>query len=107
MSSNAGWTSPASAGAAAKRARFTPAHQPDAGDRKVGVTQPHAGKYLTILEHLEPPISHRHLPLNEFAAEDTGCERKSETSANQRRGGSITVNMAWSHYAEHRVAPLR
>ena len=51
-------------------------------------------------------IGHRPFPLNECAGEDTGCERKSETSAGQRRGGSIAVNMAWPHYAEYGVAPL-
>ena len=59
-------------GGAAKLRRLAPTHQPGTGNGAVGVAQPHARKYLTIFEHLEPPIGHRLLPLSECAGEGTG-----------------------------------
>ena len=55
----------------------------------IGIAQPHARQYLTIFEHLEPPIGHRPLLLNECAGEGTGEKWWSETSAQQCRSGSI------------------
>ena len=39
---------------------FFPADELGAGKVAVGVTQPHSGKDLLILIHLEPPIGHGH-----------------------------------------------
>ena len=84
-------------GGEAKLRRLAPTHQPGTGDGAVGVAQPHTGKYLTIFEHLEPPIGHRHLPLSECAGEGTGEKWWSETSAQQCRSGSIKANIGWRH----------
>ena len=84
-------------GGAAKLRRLAPTHQPGTGNGAVGVAQPHARKYLTIFEHLEPPIGHRLLPLSECAGEGTGEKWWSETSAQQCRSGSIKANIGWRH----------
>ena len=84
-------------GGAAKLRRLAPTHQPGTGDGAVGIAQPHACKNLTIFEHLEPPIGHRHLPLSECAGEGTGEKWWSETSDQQCRSGSIKANIGWRH----------
>ena len=61
-------------GGAAKLRHLASTHQPDTRNSAVGMAQPHAGKYLTILEHLELPIAHRHLPLSDCTGERTGEE---------------------------------
>ena len=62
------------AGAAQLR-HFAPTHQPDTRNGAVNIAQPHARKYLTIFEHLEAPIGHRHLPLSDCAGEGTADHR--------------------------------
>ena len=84
-------------GGAAKLRHLAPTHQPDTRNGAVGIAQPHARQYLTIFEHLEPPISHRSLPLSDCAGEDTGEKWWSETSVQQCRRGSIKANMRWRH----------
>ena len=84
-------------GGAAKLRCLAPTHQSGTRNGVVGVAQPHARKYLTIFEHLEPPIGHRHLPLSECAGEGTGEKWWSETSDQQCRGGSIKANIGWRH----------
>ena len=84
-------------GGAAKPRHLAPTHQPDTRNGAVGIAQPHARQYLTIFEHLEPPISHRSLPLSDCAGEDTGEKWWSETSVQQCRSGSIKANMGWRH----------
>ena len=84
-------------GAAAKLRRLAPTHQPGTRNGAVGIAQPHASKYLSIFEHLEPPIGHRLLPLNNCAGEGTGEKPWSETSAQHCRSGSIKANIAWRH----------
>ena len=49
-------------GGATKPRHFAPTHQPNTGNGAVGIAQPHASQYLSIFEHLEPPIGHRLLP---------------------------------------------
>ena len=84
-------------GGAAKLRHLAPTHQPDTRNGAVGIAQPHARQYLTIFEHLEPPIGHRSLPLSDCAGEDTGWKWWSETSVQQCRRGSIKANMRWLH----------
>ena len=84
-------------GGATKPRRLAPTHQPGTGNGAVGIAQPHARKYLSIFEHLEPPIGHRHLPLSECAGEGTGEKWWSETSAQQCRSGSFKANIGWRH----------
>ena len=84
-------------GGAAKVRRFAPTHQPDTRNGAVGVAQPHARKYLTKFERLEPPIGHRHLPLSECAGEGIGEKWWPETSAQQYRSGSIKANIGWRY----------
>ena len=81
----------------AKLRRLAPTHQSGTGNSAVGVAQPHAGKYLTIFEHLEPSIGQRHLPLSECAGEGTGEKWWSETSVQQCRSGPIKANIGWRH----------
>ena len=88
-------------GGAAKLRRLAPTHQSGTRNGAVGVAQPHARKYLTIFEHLEPPIGHRHLPLSECAGEGTGEKWWSETSDQQCRSGSIKANTEWLHIGGH------
>ena len=66
-----------------------------------GAEQPHARKHLTIFEHLEPPIGHRHLPLSDCAGTGTGEKWWSETSAQHCRSGSIKANTEWLHIGGH------
>ena len=84
-------------GGAPKLCRLAPTHQPDTRNGAVGIPQPHARQYLTIFEHLEPPIGHRPLPLSECAGEGTGEKWWSETSAQQCRSGSIKANIGRRH----------
>ena len=92
---------------AAKLRHLAPTHQPGTRNGAAGIAQPHASKYLTIFEHLEPPIGHRLLPLNDCAGEGTGGKWWSETSAQRCRSGSIKANIEWLHMGGHRHGPGR
>ena len=91
-------------GGAPKLGQHAPTHQSGTRNGAVGIAQPHASKYLTNFEHLEPPVGHRPLPLSECAEEGTGGKRWSETSVQHRRSGSIKANMEWLHIGGHRQA---
>ncbi len=88
-------------GGAPKVGQLAPTHQSGTRNGAVGVAQPHASKYLTILEHLEPPVGHRLLPLSDCAGEGTGENRWSETSAQHCPSGSIKPNIEWLHMGGH------
>ena len=84
-------------GSEAKLRRLAPTHQSGTGNGAVRIAQPHASKYLTIFEHLEPPIGHRLLPSSNCAGESTGGKWWSGTSVQQCRSGSIKANIGWRH----------
>ena len=89
-------------GGAAKLGQLAPTHQSGTRNGAVGIAQPHASKYLTNFEHLEPPVGHRLLPSSDCAGEGTGGKRWSETSAQHCPSGSIKANIEWLHIGGHR-----
>ena len=76
-------------------------HQSGTRNGAVGIAQPHASKYFTNFEHLEPPVGHRPLPLSECAGKGTGGKRWSEISAQHCPSGSIKANIEWHHIGGH------
>jgi hypothetical protein len=71
------------------------AEQRDTPDVAIGIAVPHAGKDLTVLKQLEPPVGHGHSVQKERSVPIWKVRIAFNT---QRR---------WRLYADHRLAPLR
>jgi hypothetical protein len=76
----------------AKHGCFFSANELGAGKVAVGVAQPHAGKDLLVLVHLEPPIGHGAHPPEKFGKDTPGCRKVRES---KEVGGAINPITCW------------